>query len=850
VAITVTQKFAGVLQEGTGNNAAKSGSTGLLAFAANSLIVVVVGVDRSNSTTQTCHAVTGTGLTFMNRGAASATGEFKGSCAIFTAPFVAGGSVALTISSNAVNAFCAHGVVWEVTGHDTTTPIGATATGFSDTDNEDGAKSITLSAGPATSSYVFAGVSTDADPGTNTIDPGADFDSVTDVLVDSTGANFGSTHGQYRTGSTSTTVGWADIRGGAAPQVYSYGAVAIEVRAAAGGGNVSGTANATLGGLTATAIGQVTGEVSATANLGGLSATATGVRETSGTATASLGGLTATAAVPSGLWPTTRSGRKILDQHGSPWQFHAQALWSLGTMSQEDQIIVLDALAEHHHNSFLITLTENNYSNNVPPTENFYGEEPFIGTWFASSLTAAYWDRLLNLCDLAAARGITVIGNPAYCGFIDGDGVGAEMSAVSNAQMETFGADLATLFLDKPNVVWMIGGDRQFLPGSTLGQRYNALVNGITSVDPGRLIIGHTNRNQDGTDQWGSGYTVAFLDWQTVYTTSGDGVDKGDGAWTKAPNLPMAFEEGEYWHGGGIGDPAMRHQAYMGCLWGGGIIDGHVSLWSFGSDGGAVAWPDNLTSVEMDWVGYCYDFFDSLNWGQTLPDFDAVLLTTGQSTGTSRASVAYGSTLGILYFPNSRAITCDLTEFSGSTVTARWFDPTDASYTAIGNFSTAGSQSFTHPGNTSNSDGAGDWVLVLESDGVISGNATASLGGLTATATGVRNTSGTATATLGGLVATATGVRNTSGTASATLGGLTASAVGQIEGSPVGSATATLGALTATASGKRAVYGTASAALGGLTAHMSTFVDPVITGPRSTVDRTPPRSTREVFDGV
>lgn len=94
------------------------------------------------------------------------------------------------------------------------------------------------------------------------------------------------------------------------------------------------------------------------------------------------------------------------------------------------------------------------------------------------------------------------------------------------------------------------------------------------------------------------------------------------------------------------------------------------------------------------------------------------------------------------------------------------------------------------------------------------GTATAPLGGLAASATGVRTRFGTATASLGGVVATATGVRTNFGSANAALGGLTAIAVSV----PTGTAVASLGGLAASISGLRITPGIAAAPLGGLTA--------------------------------
>jgi hypothetical protein len=99
----------------------------------------------------------------------------------------------------------------------------------------------------------------------------------------------------------------------------------------------------------------------------------------------------------------------------------------------------------------------------------------------------------------------------------------------------------------------------------------------------------------------------------------------------------------------------------------------------------------------------------------------------------------------------------------------------------------------------------------------VSGTASAPLGGLTASATGVRTRPGTAAAALGRVTATVTGTRTAPGTATAPLGGLTAQAS---EATPEidGTATAALGGLTASAASVRATLGAATAALGALTA--------------------------------
>jgi len=98
----------------------------------------------------------------------------------------------------------------------------------------------------------------------------------------------------------------------------------------------------------------------------------------------------------------------------------------------------------------------------------------------------------------------------------------------------------------------------------------------------------------------------------------------------------------------------------------------------------------------------------------------------------------------------------------------------------------------------------------------VSGSATATLGALSATATGQHVVPGQVAAPLNGPTATATGIRGVTGAAAAPLGGLAAHAIASRM--VHGQAVAGLGALSATAAGRRAVGGSVAAALFGVSA--------------------------------
>lgn len=131
--------------------------------------------------------------------------------------------------------------VYQYTGHDTVTPIGATARG-SDADGN-GAASITLSANPATTSEVVAfatKIVNSGVPGSVTVGTGW-----TEINEPTPITDFGGWQTQVRSGSTSTSVGWDDLDVGGNPEGATL--LAFEVKAASGGSSTTvAPAQATL----------------------------------------------------------------------------------------------------------------------------------------------------------------------------------------------------------------------------------------------------------------------------------------------------------------------------------------------------------------------------------------------------------------------------------------------------------------------------------------------------------------------------------------------------------------------------------------------------------------------------
>jgi len=191
--------------------------------ADNSLVTVFGALQSSDQAL--LPSISGGGLTWTKQLSAGpdagAAGHFS---VLWTAPVTTGASMTVTIG-NMPSDGTAEGVmhIFTYTGYNTSTPIGATATGLAGFNNP---VNLTLSAAPATTSEVIACASDDTGGGAPAITAGTGWSEQFHV---SDGSNTDS-QSQTRTASTSTNVLWNGNAAG------SNGcAVAMEIQAAAAG---------------------------------------------------------------------------------------------------------------------------------------------------------------------------------------------------------------------------------------------------------------------------------------------------------------------------------------------------------------------------------------------------------------------------------------------------------------------------------------------------------------------------------------------------------------------------------------------------------------------------------------
>jgi len=412
--------------------------------------------------------------------------------------------------------------------------------------------------------------------------------------------------------------------------------------------------------------------------------------------------------VTAGVFPlrVEAGKRHLVDAQGLPFFLNGDTAWAL--MVQLDPAEAeqyLENRRQNGMNAIVVELIENTFGDNAPA--NYAGEDPFTGANFATP-NEAYFAYAEDLIELAAEKGILVLLSPAYMGYQGNvEGWYDDMLAAGNTVLRNYGRYLGDRFAGHDNIMWVHAGD--YDPPAAGVAAGNAIAEGIVERDPtGRwLHTVHSDRNTSAVDSAFGG--SSWLTADAIYTSDTNVVAEAYQSWNTSP-LPYFLYEA-YYEETNDGD-FVRKMAYQAVLSGAyGHVMGNNRVWKAKPGWQAYLDSDGATSMR-----HLRDLFTSREWWLLVPDTARTFLTAGVNPGSNHAPAALASdgSFGLVYTPEVRQLTVNLGRLAGPRVTARWFDPSSgASSTVAGSpFTASGSRAFLPPGN--NSEGAGDWVLVLE----------------------------------------------------------------------------------------------------------------------------------------
>ncbi|MGB0091628.1 MAG: glycoside hydrolase family 140 protein, partial [Solirubrobacteraceae bacterium] len=416
------------------------------------------------------------------------------------------------------------------------------------------------------------------------------------------------------------------------------------------------------------------------------------------------------------------TGRYLVDQNGTPFLITGDSPQALiGNLTESDAALFFSTRRAQGFNTVWINLLCNNYTGCRQDGETWDGIPPFTTPGDLSTPNEAYFSRVDRMIQLAAQYGFVVLLDPAETGgWLD--------TLIANGvdKDRAYGQYLGRRYGGFSNIIWMSGNDYQTW-GPDNDPYVTAVAQGIRDTDPSALQTVELNYLTSGSLNDPAWAPLIDLNASYIYDPTYVQLLKD---YNRSNFLPTFLVEGPYEDEQNTssvpaGTPQqLRRQEYWSLLSGAtGQLFGNHHTWQFlcsqrDADGNCVGgWKDQLASPGATQMANVVALLSSRPWYELVPDQDHTVVTSGYGSFGGDDYVTAARTpdgkLAMAYVPSARTIKVDLGKLSGP-VTARWYDPTNGTFTAIGGGPLAnnGSVSLATPG--ANADGADDWVLVLE----------------------------------------------------------------------------------------------------------------------------------------
>jgi len=429
-------------------------------------------------------------------------------------------------------------------------------------------------------------------------------------------------------------------------------------------------------------------------------------------------------------WPIKASAnrRYLVDQNNVPFLLLGDAAHSLiSGVSATDMVTYMTTRAGQGFNAIQVFAPCDTYETGCPSSlVSFTGVSPFTSgsdqsNYDLSTPNPAYWSIVDNLLSTAAANNLVVFLNPMETG-----GLLPLLETNGTTKVFNYGVFLGNRYKNTPNLVWDFGNDFQnWNSNPTDNNLVEQLMAGIASVDPNHLMDIELDYYTSYSNQ-DTAKLAPVLSFDAAYTYL-ETYDYVLLAYGSSPTLPVFMIEANYegennngFFSGTTGPFILREQAWWTMTSGAtGQFYGSSYTNHFNS-----GWQTNMNTPGALEMKYIRQLLTTLPWQNLVPDQTHQIVTSGFGTynaGNGNLPTAnYATTawvtdgsLAVVYDPAGNALTVNLAKFSGP-VTARWYDPSNGTYTAIAGspFANSGSHVFSTPG--ANHDANPDWVLVLQ----------------------------------------------------------------------------------------------------------------------------------------
>jgi hypothetical protein len=399
----------------------------------------------------------------------------------------------------------------------------------------------------------------------------------------------------------------------------------------------------------------------------------------------------------------SNNGKFLIDKNGKPFFWLADTNWEMfHRLNREEAKDFIKIRSEQGYNILqAVALAEFNGVR----SPNRYGDLPLInedpeklavteGNDPADSIQYDYWDHVDYIIKEAAAKNMYIGLLPTW-----GDKVtmmwGEGPVIFNEANAKIYGSTLAKRYKDQWNIIWILGGDRPAVYKEKDEEKdvrniWRAMAQGVREVMGNDVFITyHTSGGEYRTTNF-----LLNENWLSMHSfQSGHGSREAD-PWrwveedlVKEPSKPTLDMEPCYedhpvnpWDGkwtrkekGYFTAYDVRARTYRSVFAGGaGITYGHHHIWQFTDTG--LSKPINIGDTIIHWrtaaLSLSRPYFSRVSDQSIIQsdkgaDYKNLLYATVDSSGS----------YAMIYLPQNKPVSIDLSKISGNQKNISWFDP-------------------------------------------------------------------------------------------------------------------------------------------------------------------------------
>lgn len=370
---------------------------------------------------------------------------------------------------------------------------------------------------------------------------------------------------------------------------------------------------------------------------------------------------------------------------------------------------------------------------NGVPAMNIYGQSSMPFGYDFTRINQpgvyGYWDHMDYIIDAAAHRGI-------YIGMVCIWGGLVKAGKMNMEEAKAYGTFLANRYKDRPNIVWIIGGDIQ---GNIKTAEWETLAATIKSIDQNHLMTFHPRGRTISTDWFNQASWLDFHMFQSGHRRYNQRNNNADypipedteeDSWryverslAQTPIRPIVDGEPSYeaipiglhdakegfWQACDI-----RRYAYWSVFAGSfGHTYGHNSIMQFLKPGvnpayfATTYWYDALKDPGFNQMKHLKNLMLAFPFFERIPDQSLIAGENGVKY--ERLIATRGEDYALIYNYTGREMQINLTKISGKSKKAWWYSPSNGRLFYIGEFKSK-TATFQPQGRQINGN---DWVLII-----------------------------------------------------------------------------------------------------------------------------------------